>query len=233
MKKKLLLIIALFFSGEILMAQSSVVHGTSKSDPKDVQGWYGSSVNINLPKKWSAYFNYQARFIDNLSYYNGSYLTIGAEKKLNKHIQFMGDYRLSLVRAGVYNRFTIGTELTKKIKSLTLSTRFQIQNQLQEFDDTSKPSDKSGYWRVRLQGKYPINKKLEAYASFEPIMKFGGDYFIDNIRNTIGVKYKVRKDLKLDLFYIYRPDYAKSYNRLYQIIGFNADYTLKVKKKKK
>lgn len=64
-------------------------------------------------------------------------------------------------------------------------------------------------------------------------MKFGATYFVDNIRNTIGCKYKLRKDLKLDVFYIYRPDYSKSYNRVYNIIGFNADYTIKVKKHKK
>jgi hypothetical protein len=85
---------------------------------------------------------------------------------------------------------------------------------------------------VRLQGKYPVTKKLDAYVSWEPIMKFGGIYFIDNIRNTIGFKYKVLPDLKLDLYYIYRPDYAKSYNRLFHVIGFSADYSLKIKKKK-
>jgi hypothetical protein len=214
------------------MAQT-VTHGATKADPKDVQGWYGASINTNLPRKWSANLSYQTRFIDNLSYYNGSYITLGGAKKLNKHLEFMGDYRLALVRAGVYNRFTIGAELSNKFKHLNLAFRFQLQNQLQEFDDVTKPTDKSGYWRARFQGKYAINKKWEAYASVEPIMKFGGTYFVDNIRNTIGCKYKIRKDLKLDVFYIYRPDYSKSYNRLYQIIGLNADYSFKIKKHKK
>jgi hypothetical protein len=232
MKKNIFLVIILTFISWYVTAQT-VTHGATKADPTDVQGWYGASFNTNLPRKWSVNLNYQARFIDNLSYYNGSYITLGGAKKINKHLEFMGDYRLSVVRAGIYNRFTIGTELSKKLKHLNLALRFQLQNQLQEFDDATKPSDKSAYWRVRFQGKYAINKKWEAYASFEPIMKFGATYFVDNIRNTIGCKYKLRKDLKLDLFYIYRPDYAKSYNRLYNIIGLNADYTFKVKKHKK
>jgi hypothetical protein len=232
MKKNILLVVMLSFISCCVMAQT-VTHGATKADPSDVQGWYGASFNTNLPHKWSANLNYQARFIDNLSYYNGSYITLGAAKKINKHLDFMGDYRLALVRAGVYNRFTIGTELSGKLKHLNLAFRFQLQNQLQEFDDVTKPNDKSGYWRTRFQGKYAINKKWEVYASVEPIMKFGASYFVDNIRNTIGCKYKLRKDLKLDVFYIYRPDYSKSYNRVYNIIGLNADYTIKVKKHKK
>jgi len=230
--KNVFLVLMLSFTSSYIMAQT-VTHGATKADPKDFQGWYGASFNTNLPRKWSANLSYQARFIDNLSYYNGSYITLGGAKKINKHLEFMGDYRLALVRAGVYNRFTIGTELSKKIKHLNLSLRFQLQNQLQDFDDATKPTDKSAYWRARFQGKYAINKKWEAYASVEPIMKFGATYFIDNIRNTIGFKYKVRKDLKVDVFYIYRPDFAKSYNRVFQIIGLNADYTFKVKKHKK
>jgi hypothetical protein len=233
MKKNIFLIVILALTTSYVTAQT-VTHGATKADPTDIQGWYGTSFNTNLPRKWSANLNYQARFIDNMGYYNGSYLTLGAAKKLNKHLEFMGDYRLALVRAGVYHRFTFGAELSKKIKHLNLAFRFQLQNQLQEFDDVTKPTDKSGYWRTRFQGKYAFNKKWEAYASIEPIMKFGATtYFVDNIRNTIGCKYKIKKDLKLDVFYIYRPDYAKSYNRLYHIIGLNADYSFKVKKHKK
>jgi hypothetical protein len=232
MKKNILLVVMLSFVSVYAIAQT-VTHGATKADPKDFQGWFGASFNTNLPHKWTVSLDYQTRFIDNLSYYNGTYISLGGSKKLNKHLEFMGDYRLALVRAGVYNRFTIGTQLSKKIKNLNLALRFQLQNQLQEFDDGTKPTDKSAYWRARFQGKYAINKKWEAYASVEPIMKFGATYFVDNIRNTIGFKYKVRKDLKVDVFYIYRPDYAKSYNRVYQIIGLNADYTFKVKKKKK
>ena len=232
MKKNIFLVVIFAILSSYAIAQT-VNRGATKADPTDVQGWYGASFNTNLPHKWSVYLNYQTRFIDNFSYYNGSYITLGGSKKLNKHLEFMGDYRLALVRAGVYNRFTVGAELSKKLKHLNLAFRFQLQNQLQEFDDVSKPNDQNGYWRTRFQGKYAINKKWEAYASIEPIMKFGANFLVDNIRNTIGCKYKIRKDLKLDVFYIYRPDYAKSYNRLFHIVGLNADYTFKVKKQKK
>jgi hypothetical protein len=226
MKKYLLLFVLSFISSNLIFAQ------TSKSDPSDTQGWFGASCTFDLPKKWEVYSAVQSRFVNNINDYNGTYITFGGIKKLNKHFELLGDYRLALVRAGVYNRFTIGAEASRKIKKLNISFRFQLQNQLQDFDDTAKSNDNSGYWRTRFAGKYAFSKKLEAYISFEPIMKFRGVYFIDNIRNTIGLKYKVNHKLKIDCFYIYRPDYAKSYNRVFHIIGCNADYTIKKKKKK-
>ena len=207
---------------------------TSKTDHSDTQGWYGASATIDLPKKWQIETEYQSRFINNLQTYNGSYFTLGASKKLNKHFELMGDYRLALVNKGTYRRFAFGGELSNKYKKLQLAIRAQIQNQLQDFDDVTKDSQKSGYWRIRFGGKYSFTKKIEAYASIEPIMKFASTTFLDNIRNTIGVKYKVVKNVKLDMFYIFRPDYAKAtYNRTFHIVGFNVDYTFHKKKKKK
>ena len=80
MKKNIFLVIILTFISGYVTAQT-VTHGATKADPTDVQGWYGASFNTNLPRKWSVNLNYQARFIDNLSYYNGSYITLGGAKK--------------------------------------------------------------------------------------------------------------------------------------------------------
>ena len=215
-----------------LTTRSSLAQPT-RSDPRDAQGWYGFTLTADLPSKWDVFGGYQARFINNLSEYNGSYLTIGGSRKMGKYLELQGDYRMALLRTAIYHRFTLGAEVTKKIKKFKFSIRGRIQNQLQDFDDTARLSESSGYWRVRLQGEYRISKKWEVYLSTEPIMKFGGNYFIDNIRNTAGLSYRHSAKLAFSAFYIYRPDYGKSYNRVYNVFGFAADYRLlKVKKKK-
>lgn len=206
---------------------------TSKTDPVDVQGWYGAGLKLDLPKKWTAAFDYQARFINSLKTYNGSYLSFGGAKKVAKFLELEAEYRLALVNKGTYHRFSGGGEFSKKIQKTELALRLLLQNQLQDFDDATKANDNSGYWRVRLGAKYPLAKGFDIYASLEPIMKFGGRYFVDNWRNTIGFKCRIAKGTKLDLYYIYRPDYAKSYNRTFHIAGLNIDYTIKTKKKKK
>ena len=64
-------------------------------------------------------------------------------------------------------------------------------------------------------------------------MKFGGNRSIDNWRNTAGIKIQVANRTKLNLFYIYRLDYAKAtYDRLFQVFGANIEYTLKIKKER-
>ena len=51
-----------------------------------------------------------------------------------------------------------------------------------------------------------------------PIVRRG--YPVDNWRNTVGVQWEFLKKRKIDVYYIYRPDYAKEfYNRTYHIFG--------------
>lgn len=210
-----------------------VIAQTSSSDPVDFQGWYGVGVKFNLPKKWSLDVDYQTRWINNLSLYNGSYISLTGRKKLGKIIELAGEYRLALVKKGVYHRFSFGAEASKKLEKLELGFRLLVQNQLQDFVDPNKTNDTDAFWRARLGLKYEINKVWEVYVSTEPVMKFSGNYFVDNWRNTAGVKVRILPHTKLDLYYIYRPDFAKSsYNRYFNIIGVNIDYSIPKKKKK-
>jgi hypothetical protein len=105
--------------------------------------------------------------------------------------------------------------------------RALIQNQVQDFDDVSLPDQSEGYWRARAQVKYKVNKQLDVYGSVEPIMKFGADFLVDNWRDEVGVKWEIKKGLKLNPYLIYRPDYGKTtYNRLFYIYGLQVEYTL-------
>jgi hypothetical protein len=108
-----------------------------------------------------------------------------------------------------------------------------VQNQLQDFDDEYKDNQRDGYWRAKFESSYAPTDGIDLYVSTEPIMKFGGVRPIDNWRNIVGLKIKVAKRTKLNIFYMYRPDFAKAtYNRLFQVVGINLDYTLKIKKSK-
>jgi len=81
-----------------------------------------------------------------------------------------------------------------------------------------------------LQARKKLSKKTDLYFSSEPYLTFEkGEYPIDNIRNTIGLKYQWIKNSKVDFFYIYRPDFAKSYNRTFHVLGVMLDIDLKVK----
>lgn len=74
--------------------------------------------------------------------------------------------------------------------------------------------------RVRRRASHTITSKLEGYSSLKPDLNLDPDeYTIDNVRNTIGLQYQHAKGRKDGIFYIYRPDYSKSYNRVFHIVG--------------
>lgn len=218
-------IVFLVVNTNIIFAQ------TSRTDPNDNQGWFGAKLKVDLPSGWGTSLDYQARFINDVNMYNGSYTTVGATKKINKHVELQADFRLAVVEKGTYYRGSFGFEASKGFGDFDFGLRMLVQNQLQDFNDEYKDNQREGYWRVRLEANYAPTDGIQLYVSTEPIMKFGGVRPIDNWRNSAGVKIKVVKRTKLNLFYMYRPDYAKSsYNRLFQVVGLNLDYTLKIKK---
>jgi hypothetical protein len=224
----MLVIIAIITSNS-----QTVIAQTSKLDPKDNQGWFGAKLKLDLPNGWETNLDFQTRFINNLQQYNGSYSSVGITKKINKTIELQSDYRLALVQKGTYHRISFGGEATKEIDHFKLGLRLLIQNQLQDFEDELKENQKEGYWRARFETNYAPTDRIDLYISTEPIMKFGGTRTIDNWRNTAGIKIKVANKTKLNLFYIYRLDYAKaSYDRLFQVIGANIEYTLKSTKRR-
>jgi len=111
-----------------------------------------------------------------------------------------------------------------------------LQNQLQDYTDLinyTKPDESFIFYRGRLRGTYKINKKMDVYASVEPIFRVGGVFIVDNWRSQLGVTYDITKDLKTDIYFIYREDYAKAtYNRYFYISGVNLSYKFSKPKKK-
>jgi hypothetical protein len=217
----------------LLAGPLSVFAQTSAADPIDVLGWYGTGITFDLKKKWEAGIDYQARFQNNLASFKGSYISFSGSKMISKRVGLQGEYRLGLVQGSSFHRFSFGAEYAPKVSGLDLTFRLLVLNNIQDFLDPVQASQNDLYWRARARLGMRLSKKWAAYLSSEPVMKFGGNRFVDNLRNTIGIKRRLSKFAKLDLYYMYRPDYAKSrYNRLFHVIGLNVDFRLPAGKKK-
>lgn len=212
----------------LVCGYSDMYAQATKADPVDVQGWAGLGLNHNIGKKWQLEMDVQSRYFNNIQTHSGTYLSAGVQRKLGKHFDLTGEYRLAMVQQGNYNRFSGGLLCDYKFHGIELSGRALILNQVQDFDDATRPDQSEGYWRVRAQAKYKVNKRLDVYASVEPIMKFGADFLVDNWRDEVGVKWEIKKGLKLNPYFIYRPDYGKAtYNRLFYIYGLQLDYSIR------
>ncbi len=230
MKNKPLLQIVLYCLFLFCAVSKDAFAQTSKLDPVDSQAWYSAKIKVNLPKKWAISTDYQARFYDDFKTHYGSYITVGAEKKLFKSLDILASYRLAFVEKGTYNRISIGAEAQQKWRDLEFSFRVLAQKNWKNFTEPNKETKEENYWRTRFTAAYNISKKISFYISTEPIMQFGGDVFVDNLRNSIGLKAAIAKQTRIDLFYLHNPDYSKSYKRLNHIIGIELNYTIDKRK---
>lgn len=208
----------------------TAVAQTSKTDPNDVEGWAGIGLNLKLPGKWDVGMDYQLRTDSNVSRYKGSYFTPEINYKLSKKVKAIANFRYASTNNGNSSRVGMGIDYAEKFKKWKLEFRPQLQYTIKYANDGDVSNQSKWILRTKLGLEYSLSKKLEAYTSVEPFFTFNKtEYFIDNIRNTIGLKYAYKKNNTLGFFYIYRPDYAKSYNRNFHIAGIKLDLNLKIK----
>lgn len=215
------------FLMQLFWAQETLSQ-TSRSDPSDKQARYGATLSLNLPKKWDLDFEYQARYRNDFQDFRGHYLSLTPQKEIFKNFSVLAEYRIALLDAATYHRSTFGVVYKRKIHNTKLGLRGLIQNQVEELDDIDKEDRHDIYWRVKLSAAQPLLKKFEVHASIEPVMMDGGIHPINNFRTTVGVKYKLVKRLNLDVYHLNKQDYAKTYDRRFDIFGIGLEYSWKL-----
>jgi hypothetical protein len=197
-------------------------------DPDDLQSRAGVRLNLDLPRKWEVDLEYQFRMVDDLATYRGSYFTLETDYHFTREITAIAAYRRSLTNEGSAHRFAAGLELETRLHRVRLALRPMIQYRTAFVDDGDVGGDGDTFARTRLRAEYPITRKLDVYGSVEPFFGFGADYPVDNWRNELGLQYALSKGVRLDLYYIYRPDYGRAYNRLFHVVGVTLRFRTKV-----
>lgn len=207
---------------------------TSRQDPVDWQGWTSAKLNLDLPKKYEAYVEYERRYDANISIINAAYLDLGFSKKLSKKFKVLAQYRLAKVENRTFNRYTFGAEYGQSQKKNSWGYRALFLNKLYEFDN-GLPDILFGdaYSRFKIFYERELTPKIAIGLSSEYIFNLSEGIELDNIRNKINANYQINKNGKLDLFYMYRPDFAKKYNRTFHILGISYTHQLKIAKNKK
>jgi hypothetical protein len=218
-----------YFTALLVLLINTGYAQATKSDPIDQQGWFSAGVDLDLPKKWKAEIEYQARVFNDFKTFNGSFYSIGVEKGLTSWLSLNTEYRLSKVLKGTYNRISAGFVVDKKVEDIKLDLRVLYQNQVQDFDDPARESNDNNFVRMRMRGRKDVSKKIDLIVSFEPIYQLKSGLQIDNYRIQGGLRYKMTKSSTLDLFYLNRPDYAKSYKRQYHVFGIAFKQEIKIK----
>jgi hypothetical protein len=105
------------------------------------------------------------------------------------------------------------------------------QNKQLDLVDPINQEPADNYVRARVRARKELSKKVDLIASFEPIYRMQQGVRIDNYRIQGGVRIHFNKAASLDLFYLNRPDYFKSYKRQYHVFGTAFCYEFKIKGK--
>lgn len=221
-----------FFCLAMLVPSLFAAAQATRTDPVDVQGWFGAGIDLDLPKKWQVGIEYQSRIENNIKTFKGSYYSFSLEKELVKHVTLIGQYRLSNVQADQFSRFGFGLSLDKKFGKVKTDLRLLYQNKQLDVVDPIDAEPADNYLRARMRAKTEMTKAVDLIVSLEPIYRMDNGFRIDNYRLQGGFRFNIGKSASLDVFYINRPDYFKSYKRQYHILGTAFSYAFKVKKRK-
>jgi hypothetical protein len=103
------------------------------------------------------------------------------------------------------------------------------QNQVQDFVDPAKENDKNNFVRIRMRGRKQIFDKVDLNLSVEPIYQVRSGLQIDNYIFQGGLNYHFTKSTLMDIYYLNRPDFAKSYKRQYHVFGIAFKHEIKIK----
>jgi hypothetical protein len=197
-------------------------------DTVDLQSRGGVSLALNLPGRWRSELAYENRRFEDLSEFRGHYFTVEGGYRLTKHLDLLANYRLAKGADWTSHRYGFGLEYERKAGGFTLGFRPIFQYRTKATDDDDTGGDGDSFLRTRLQAQYGLTRRFDVYGSVEPYFAFGADYPVDNWKDTLGVRYELTKHARVDLYYIYRPDYGKSYNRTFHVVGFELRFKAKV-----
>ena len=202
---------------------------TQAQTVSDFQTWYGASLKLDLKKGWAVTTQYRTRIIQDASYYKGSYLFENVDYRINDYLEISANYRLAVIDVGTFNRFAFAVEGRYRLRKFTASFRPMIQYQHQNFNsDYGAKTDNNIYLRTRLEFKYDISRRWTANLYVEPFLKLDKKVAIDWWQNSLGVKYEFSKGMKVNLYYIWVPDYTHKKYHVYNIVGLELDFTIKV-----
>lgn len=199
---------------------------TSRADPSDLQGWYTLDLEVRLPRDFTADLKYRLRTENDGSHYRGSYFYAELERELGA-LTVLSVYRLGLAHGSTMHRLAAGLEGAVEWGDLELSLRPIVQVQRELDPDDADGGESTTLLRTRLRAKYDVTRALTVYGCIEPFVGLDQGWPLDNIRNTIGLSYAYAKRRKVGVFYIYRPDYAKSYDRLYHVVGVELELNVR------
>ena len=189
----------------ILLILSATVYGQNQ----DVCLWTSLSIRYDPGKKWKLSLEEEARFFENMSRPDKLNSELTIDYKINKLLNAGVLYRL-ITNLNPRKSFDFNHRISaylgvqKKYAGFSCSLQTTFQKTYSEFQHSDGWYIPENYVRILSEVSRELkNKKTELYANIEfwHRIQTGDQDFIDQYRFTAGIKHKLNKRHRLDLFY--------------------------------
>lgn len=225
--KTIRLLVFLAFAGGLLYSSPL------NAQVKDAGLWTSVSFEAKVAKGLTATISEELRFNENITETGTIFTDVGLTYKLNKHIQFAGNYRFIQKRtiADYYSfrhRFYVDVKYSHKLKPFDISLRSRFQDQYSDIGRASDGGIPEYYFRNKLSLGLDLNKPYSPYISFELFSPLNYPRYnaFDNIRSTAGIEYAFSKHHKIDIFYTIQKEVNVREPQTDFIIGLGYSYKL-------
>ena len=198
----------------------------TQAQTSDFQVWNSFELRQDLRKGFDLSAQYQSRIDQNASRFRASYFSSTLGYKLSKTFSLDADIRYSSSKSWDRLRYGIVINAHEKIAGFNLSAKikYQYQHFLQRMPEYGiNPAIHN--FRVKMEVERKIAKKLKAFISSEPMVRFeASSLYYKRMRNTIGLKWSPNKKTTLETSYIFQPEW-NSRNTI-QVMQFNISFDL-------
>jgi len=214
-----------------LVAFIHVINITKAQNNNDFRAWMSFEVNGNISKKLTFSIKAQSRFDQQMTQLRGIYYSVDLSRKIKKKWSIEGGLRFNTSNTWNSLRMRIGFDKKFKLNKTDISLRGLYQVQFNEFgfpENYRNIQVSSARFKIQAERKLVKHLKLKIYS--EPLWrKEFGEVYLRRIRNSIGLDYKLNKNLSAEISYLFQPQFSPK--KTVSIINLELSYDLPRKKK--
>lgn len=219
-----------FMKTKILVAFIFLINSAFSQLVTDTELWQGNTLKVELNKKLRLDIDQQFRLHQTASNVRVAFTQFGLKYEINKAFSVAPAYRISIPNGGVMSdRYQIDGNYKWKKKDFPLSIgyRARFQNEVERL--TRRPNTK---WRNKLSLEANLSKLVDPFVSSEIFFRFNGRNEFRDIRFTLGLDWKLTKDLDFTTFYRFQREINVNLPQGEYVIGLMLGYKIGIKKEK-
>lgn len=217
---------------------------------KDFGLWSGIDLRLPVTKKLDFGLEIQARFENNISKVNSSFLSPYVKYEILRHLGAGLDYRFTNVAGptgffGSMNehRFTIDVEGKKLLDFISKDLKLDASIRLRYTHETTAGDRNNDYWRTQFELKYDLKKlDLKPELAVEFFYHFNDQYSysfnevrssgrFNKFRIRLGMNYAFNKRDDIKVFYMVQPRMESTKTDFVLGLGFTHRFKRLGKKK--